>query len=362
MVANRYGRQSREVWDNNDPPWRRSCPAPTPSISVHLPDQQKVGTRSDIPGCSKAEDQALLKNSRPGAVRRRQNFETSDIRASFQRDSKFDTTRTQATKDTASSQDASSQDTTADDTTTRAAAGVLRVPPPPPPPGRKGPAEQSSGTSTSPEATDHGAAAKRQRTRKPPTLPLGDLRFHPYQEPKRGQEFLGCRICICDRCGWVAKYNTQILPWQGAFAHKHDAYTFFRQELQEYSCAAMQQYWEGGFLDATWYCLWCLVKTDVRGRSEQQICYAYNLYSETAKQRTRTYRLQNDSRPGPSSNRRYKNLPLHRRGHVDMAARQCYSRHLKASPPSSSSNRRCKNFSLQRHKRPNMRTCQGNSS
>ena len=187
MIANRNGQQSHGVWDDNDPPWRRSFPTPTTSIRVNHPDKQELGTGSSITGCLRVQEQALLKRNRPDVVRRRPKVEKAGVHASFQHEGNFHKKRTEATKDTASSQDASSQDTTADDTTTRAAAGALRVPPPPPPPGRKDPAEQSSGTSTSPEATDHGAAAKRQRTRKPPTLPLGDLRFHPYQEPKRGQ-------------------------------------------------------------------------------------------------------------------------------------------------------------------------------
>ena len=137
---------------------------------------------------------------------------------------------------------------------------------------------------------------------------MGDLRFHPYQQPKRGQEFLGYRICICDRCGWVAEYNTQILPWQGAFVHKHSLYKFFRKKQTGYSCAALEQHWKDGLIDATWYCLWCLVDTDVAGRTQSQVCYAYNLYSEPARQRTTRYRQQDDSRTGPLDRGRWSNI------------------------------------------------------
>ena len=67
----------------------------------------------------------------------------------------------------------------------------------------------------------------------------------------------------------------------------------------------MQQYWKDGMIDATWFCLWCLVETDVAGRSEDQICNDYNLYAATARQRTRKYRGQNDSKASSSYDKRW---------------------------------------------------------
>ena len=65
------------------------------------------------------------------------------------------------------------------------------------------------------QASGASSTAKRQRTRRPPELPQGDSRFHPYQKHKLGLEFLGCRVCVRDKCGWQATWNTHILLWQG---------------------------------------------------------------------------------------------------------------------------------------------------
>ena len=193
-------------------------------------------------------------------------------------------------------------------TSTRAATSSPRIPPPPPPLGWRAPAEQNSNTNVPRDEPTGDKSAELQLARKPQILPAGDLRFHPYQQPKRGQEFLGSRVCICDNCGWRAGYNTQILPWQGAFVHKHSLYAFFRRKHKGYSCAALEQHWKDGLIDATWYCMWCLVETDAAGRTQDQICRAYNLYSEPARRRAMKHRPQDSSRTGPLYRERWSSF------------------------------------------------------
>ena len=137
-------------------------------------------------------------------------------------------------------------------------------------------------TTLKPQASGASSTAKRQRTRRPPELPQGDSRFHPYQKHKLGLEFLGCRVCVCDKCGWQATWNTQILPWQGAFVHTDELREYFKHEGKQYSSASVKEYYEQGEIDVTWYCLWCVVRHDTLQRSWEHICKDYYLYSENA--------------------------------------------------------------------------------
>ena len=116
---------------------------------------------------------------------------------------------------------------------------------------------------------------------------------------------MGCRLCICDRCGWKATYNNQIFPWKGAFVHQDELSTFFQQGDRDYTSAGMLKYWRDGLIDATWHCVWCLVATDAFGRSMDQICEAYRLYSAAAKQRMWTHRQLNDIEASSSIAKRW---------------------------------------------------------
>ena len=160
---------------------------------------------------------------------------------------------------------------------------VLR-PPPPPPPGFSGRADGSAGPSSStciPEVS--GAASDFVRC-KPAVLPEGDKRFHGYQKLKDGYKFLGCRVCVCDNCGWWAYFYTKVLPWQGAFVEQKSIRRFFADSGGPYNVIAMRGYYERGLIDATWHCVWCLAKD--RNRSVHQICTDFGLYSKKARRRT----------------------------------------------------------------------------
>ena len=115
-------------------------------------------------------------------------------------------------------------------------------------------------------------------------MPKGDRRFHPYQKLKRGHAWLGCRVCVCDNCGWKAFFNTRILPWQGAFIHEESLRRFFDHAGGPYNVKAMRNYYEKGEIDVTWHCIWCLSKA--RKRSVHQICKDYKLYSKNARERS----------------------------------------------------------------------------
>ena len=126
-----------------------------------------------------------------------------------------------------------------------------RLPPPPPPPRRERSAEINSDQNSSRQTTVNQATGSSSALRKPAVLPPGDRRLHFSQRAKRGLEMLGCRVCVCDSCGWMAYWNTKILPWQGAYIHHEANRAFFEQAGVEYTAEAIKQYYEDGSLDVT---------------------------------------------------------------------------------------------------------------
>ena len=162
-----------------------------------------------------------------------------------------------------------------------------------PPPGLSLPAGRDVSPTISiniPEDDDaaSGPVVPELLTRQPPVLPKGDNRFHPYQKLKREEMWYGCRVCVCDSCGWKAFFHTKILPWQGAFLQREHLRCFFDQAGGEYNVRSMRDYYERGKIDATWYCIWCLAIA--RNRSVAQVCEDYNLISKKAAARTQPRR------------------------------------------------------------------------
>ena len=162
----------------------------------------------------------------------------------------------------------------------------------PPPPGLSLPDERALLPSVSPRIPeDHGAYSesplREPVLRQPPALPKGDNRFHPFQRLKPGEWYYGCRVCVCDRCHWQAFFHSKAMPWQGAFVHEESLRRFFDQAGGRYNINTIREYYERGWIDATWYCIWCLA--DARERSPEQICEDYKLYSQNAISRVRAW-------------------------------------------------------------------------
>ena len=154
-----------------------------------------------------------------------------------------------------------------------------------PPPGLSLPADRvASSTISICTAEDDGLASgivvPERPIRRPPVLPKGDNRFHPYQKLKRDEVHYGCRVCVCDSCGWWAFFNTKVLPWRGAFLQEESLRCFFDQEGVEYNVRTMREHYERGDIDVTWYCVWCLATA--RNRTPEEICEDYKLVSKKA--------------------------------------------------------------------------------